>query len=116
MVTCHNDLHSKKWKKDTNIFNIYNAVSQEDAIEVVRRSIKSIIVLEPSFGGKFMYTYFNKIKHLDNIDKVILYCSDVKKHKGWTSDYKVKGKDIIIENDFKVLKGTIVKAAKDVYF
>ena len=73
---------------------IFLTYDPDEAIAIIKQSVRVIMVFEPKFGSKFLYKYFSPLKHLDNVDSAILYCSNVENHKKWTADYKIKGKDV----------------------
>ena len=80
-----------------NSYNSFIGRSEEQIIEVVRQSVRVVLVVEPRNGSKFIHTYFGNLKHPDNINSVILYCTDIESHTKWTNNFTVKGRSIHLE-------------------
>ena len=56
------------------MMNIVLTTEDKEAIDVIRNSVRVIMVFEPRFGSRFLPKYFGKLKHFDNVDHGILYC------------------------------------------
>ena len=73
-LEANKDLVFKKLKKQCH-FEI--AHTEDQAISVIKNSVRAILVIVPKFGSSFLPNYFGALQHPQNVASAIMYCRDV---------------------------------------